>query len=298
MTLLFCHEFGIHALKNDKKFGTGIMKIKFTKMQALGNDFVLFDCTILPVLLSSEQIKFIANRRLGIGCDQVLLLEPSNDSDVNYKIFNADGSSASHCGNGARSVIAYLWNKLNKPQITLKMQNQSITGYKNQDDTISINMGMPNFNPQSLPFNHQEQNNNEYHLDIDGTKINFGICSVGNPHVMIRLNSTHELDNNLEHIAKLLQNSLLFPNSVNVNFYVVINESQIKLLTYERGCGFTEACGTGATATACYAMDKNQVSTNVTVEMLGGKLNIQKDSINQIIMTGDAIHVFDGEICI
>lgn len=276
------------------------MKIKFTKMQALGNDFVLFDCTTSSFKLNSEQIKFIANRKLGIGCDQVLILESSNDHDITYKIFNADGSSASHCGNGARSVIAYLWNKLNKPLITLKMQNQIITGYKNQDGTISINMGNPNFSPESLPFKHIGQSDNEYTIDIDGIIINFGICSVGNSHVIIRLNSVQELDNkkHLELLGRLLQNSSLFPDSVNVNFYVVMNETQIKLITYERGCGFTDACGTGATATACYAIYKSQVQANVIVEMLGGKLNIQMDSKHQITMTGDVTHVFDGEICI
>ena len=274
--------------------------IKFTKMQALGNDFVLFDCTTSPFRLNNEQIKFITNRKLGIGCDQVLVINTSHDTDISYKIFNADGSSANHCANGARSVIAYLWDKLNKAQITLKMQNQTITGSKNQDGTITINMGTPNFTPSSLPFEHKEQTNNEYHLDIDGTKVDFGICSVGNPHVMIRLDSSHKLENkkHLEYLSKLLQNSPLFPSSVNVNFYVVINDSQIKLVTYERGCGFTDACGTGATATACYAMSKNQVSNNVIVEMLGGKLNIHKNNRNQITMTGDATHVFDGEICI
>ena len=288
--------------RSEQGFGTGIIKmnIKFTKMQELGNDFVLFDCTHSPFELNTEQLKFIANRKLGIGCDQILIIEPSIKHDVSYRIFNADGSIASHCGNGARCVIAYLWDKLHKPQITLQMQNQTLKGYKNQGGTISVNMGTPNYSPESLPFIYKQQNNNEYTLDIGGTVINFGICSVGNPHVLIKLNSIQELEDkkHLELLGQLLQNSPHFPNSVNVNFYTIRNESQIQLITYERGCGFTDACGTGATATACYAISKNQTKSDITIQMPGGKLNIQMDDKNQITMTGDATHVFDGEICI
>jgi diaminopimelate epimerase len=275
---------------------------KFTKMQGLGNDFVLFDCITIPFNLNTTQLKFIADRKFGIGCDQILVIEPSIDSnsDFIYRIFNADGSAAGHCGNGARCVIAYLWNKLHKAEFRLAIQKQVISGYKNQDNTISINMGTPKFEPTTLPFIHSQNKNNLYTLNINNTQITFGICFVGNPHVMLKLNSVSELTD-MEHlstIGKLIQNSPLFPEGVNVNFYVVINQKQIKLITYERGCGFTLACGTGATATASYAIARQETKQEVNVMMPGGTLNIMWDGINEIIMTGDAVHVFDGQICI
>lgn len=274
---------------------------KFTKMQGLGNDFVLLDCRETPFDLDIKELQFLADRKFGIGCDQILIIEPAKDdnSDFNYRIFNADGSEAGNCGNGARCVIQYLWDKVGKHEIRLGIQKQIITGHKNPDDTISLNMGTPKFNPEELPFDYQENANNIYTLVFDDIPVQFGICSVGNPHVMIKLTDEAKLDNvaKLTNIAKLLQNSKLFPESVNVNFYVICDQSRIKLLTYERGCGFTLACGTGATATACNAILHNETNQSVNVEMPGGILNITWDGINEIVMSGPAVYVFDGQLC-
>ena len=271
-------------------------------MQGLGNDFVLLDCRGKTFDLTTAELQFLADRKFGVGCDQILVIEDPLDNgyDFIYRIFNADGSEAGHCGNGARCVIQYLWDKVNKSQIVLRIQKQNITGRRNGDGTITVNMGSPAFNPSDLPFLHAITSNNRYELNLDAIKINFGICSVGNPHVLIRLNILQELENDskLSKIGKLLQESALFPESVNVNFYTVISPSQIKLRTYERGCGFTLACGTGATATASYAILQNEVNNNVALEMPGGKLNIAWDGVNEILMTGAAVLVFDGQLCI
>ena len=275
--------------------------LKFTKMQGLGNDFVLLDCRNNSFNLTVAELQFLADRKFGVGCDQILVIETSINptADFIYRIFNADGSEAGHCGNGARCVIEYLWDKINKSKITLQIQKQLIHGHKNPDGSISINMGTPDFAPAALPFLQQQNPDNIYVLHIQGKAISYGICSVGNPHVMVKLSETPDLDNtqHLTFLAQLIQNSSLFPEGVNVNFYVIKNSKTIALRTYERGCGFTFACGTGATATACYAIAQHTVLHNVDVEMPGGKLNIAWDMINEIIMTGPAVSIFTGQLC-
>lgn len=336
--------------------------LSFTKMHGLGNDFIVFDFTgqnystnnshdydqALATVI--KQIPFLADRKIGIGCDQVLFIEYSDTpkADFKYQIFNADGSTAGHCGNGARCVISYLYNhhKINKPSITLSIHDRLITGYKNvmgnntkheetehknTDDcannkgnnnnkVISINMGTPQFNPESLPFLHKLNLDNAYQLHIQNQIISFGIASVGNPHVMVELPDNQALDNTAELIntARCLQNSALFPEGINVNFYVILNRNTIKLRTFERGCGFTLACGTGATATAAFAITKNLVGNlpvggksdknfinifplgmdnhDINVEMQGGSLQLNQNSRGEMIMTGPAIEVFSGQI--
>lgn len=273
-------------------------------MQGLGNDFVLLDCINTSFHLTQQQIRFLADRKFGIGCDQVLVIESANDtaSDFVYRIFNADGTEASHCGNGARCVIKYLYDhqKVAANQIVLKIQKQYIIGQKNLDNTISINMGSPNFSPDSLPFISTEEPNNTYSLDIAGELINFGIASVGNPHVLIQLETSDQLENTLylTNVGQMIQSSELFPEGVNVNFYLIVSNNQIRLRTYERGSGHTLACGTGATATASYAISQHQVNNNVDVMMQGGQLNIFWDLIQEITMTGPAVEVFSGQIYI
>lgn len=298
-------------------------KTTFTKMHGLGNDFVLIDAINTPITLTTEQIKMLADRKYGVGCDQVLLIEAATTNnneqpttsninvikaDFNYRIFNCDGTEVEHCGNGARCVIEYLLNKTARHYydtsnqnniIYLQTKNHIISGYKNNIG-ICISMGNPEFTPTAIPFNHSLNLNNIYNIQIHSKKINFGVVSIGNPHAIIELNNIALFDHRdyLANIAKTLQQSDLFPNSVNVNFFVKHDQNTISLLTYERGVGFTLACGTGATATACYGILQGYLDNNVTVKNPGGKLSIFWDKNNEAILTGPALTVFEGTICL
>lgn len=293
-----------------------MQKINFTKMHGLGNDFVLIDAIKKPVTLTNEQIKTIANRKYGIGCDQVLLIKSvtahnnvlqitTDDiqlakADFNYHIFNCDGTEVEHCGNGARCVIEYLCNKYNKKEtIYLQTKNHIISGTKNSNG-ICISIGKPEFAPETIAFNHTLNSNNIYSIQINNEPINFGVASIGNPHAIIKLDNVVVFDNReyLANIATTLQQSELFTRSVNVNFFVKHDQNTISLLTYERGVGFTLACGTGATATVCYGILQGYLDNDVTVKNPGGELSIFWDKNNEATLTGPAVTVFEGTICL
>lgn len=277
--------------------------MKFTKMHGLGNDFVLIDSIKTMVNLTTEDIKKIANRKYGVGCDQLLLVEKSINpmAQFNYRIFNSDGTEVEHCGNGARCVIEYLYNNnYNTNQnISLQIKDRIISGVKNSHGIV-IGMGKPTFTPESIPFHHLLHKNNLDTIKVNNRTIKFGVVSIGNPHAIIELEDVMLLNNsdNLIHIAKSLQESDMFPNSVNVNFFVKIDNNTISLLTYERGCGFTLACGTGATATACFGIAQNILNENVTVKNPGGELYITWHKDQDATLTGPAVTVFTGEICL
>jgi diaminopimelate epimerase len=277
--------------------------IQFSKMQGLQNDFVIIDNTSYKLTLSNSQIKFICNRKLGIGCDQLLLIEKQANliNHYHYKIFNQDGSSANHCGNGARCVIKYLYLNdstvnLTLP-ITLHTANTIISGSGEFPYTdILVTIGKASFEPADIPFINPKLANNVYTATIDKQAIEFGVVTVGNPHAVVRLDHKQQLDNKeyLKQIAVYLQNSPMFPDSVNVNFYTLINRKQIFLITYERGVGFTEACGTGACAAVAYTINQNLTDNDVLVAVPGGNLSINVDKQQQINMRGEAVEVFNG----
>lgn len=272
-----------------------MLKINFTKMHGLGNDFVIIDARNQQLKLTVEQIKLICDRKLGIGCDQLLIIrnnvENSPDYDYIYQIFNSDGTEVEQCGNGARCCIKYLIDSINlvdssnytfKKQIRLKSMNRIITGYTKTKDIIAVDLGIPEFFP-----------------DAKYGSITYGVVSVGNPHAIIKLNTLDELSDitNLTKIAKSIQKSKDFPNSVNVNFYVMDNDESIHLRTNERGCGFTNACGTGAAATTCYSIKCGLLKSSVVVHMPGGDLTINwTPPDGEIIMSGTATKVFSGSI--
>ncbi|MFN7094407.1 MAG: diaminopimelate epimerase [Burkholderiales bacterium] len=280
-------------------------KIYFNKMHGLGNDFILIDTLAQPLSLTAAQIQFICNRKLGIGADQLLLIEQSSSSkaDYNYRIFNQDGNEVEQCGNGARCAISYLYShySLTHNAIRLQTKNRIIVGSIDSNHHITISMGNPKFAPTDLPFSHPQHLDNQYQMVIAGKLATFGIASVGNPHVIIQLAALEELANSsdLATIAKSIQRSSYFPEGVNVNFYWPQDRNTIYLYTYERGCGFTLACGTGACATVCYGISRQLLTSSVCVKMPGGSLNITWDNTKpdaQILMTGPATQVFQGQI--
>lgn len=276
------------------------MKLRFSKMHGLGNDFVIINNLDKKYDLTPAQIKFISDRKFGIGCDQVLIIDQPTDkiSDFYYRIYNSDGTTAQQCGNGARCFIRYVVEHglTAKKKILLQTMNRIVEGEMLPNGLIVVNMGVPDFEPTHIPLQHTKQ---EHYIQKIGDKeIRFAALSMGNPHAVIYVNNTTELndDENLVIIGRALQESLVFPQSVNVNFVYIETKKQIQLRTYERGCGFTLACGSGACASAAVTIRDKLVNTNrLKVCMPGGELEIIYNQSN-ILMCGNAAHVFAGEI--
>lgn len=293
-------------------------------MHGLGNDFILIDLdllkqhdyAILSTMLNSKYIQFLCDRKLGIGADQLLVIEKlknmhnntnHTELEYNYRIFNADGSEVEHCGNGARCVVKYLFNQnlLHNNIIKLHTKNRIISGSVEFDKRIKISMGKPVFQPQDLDFINSDSlldsKPNNYKFNYQQQTIIFGIVSIGNPHICIQLKTENELNdlNFLAQLAKNIQESGLFLKGINVNFFYLVDRQNIKLQTYERGCGFTLACGTGACATVSHGILNNLLDTKVHVIMSGGELNIKWQNQNQdkeLFMLGDATSVFLGQL--
>lgn len=275
------------------------MKIKFSKMHGLGNDFIILNNLDLSLKLTREVIQKLSDRKFGIGCDQLLVVEPASDglSDFFYRIYNSDGSEAGQCGNGARCFISFLHLQglSNKSKVKLQTNTRVIDGQIINPSVVEVNMGNPDFKPENIPLNLSEASN--YEFKFDNQLIQFSAASMGNPHAVIRIATPEILEDN-EYMAKIgsiFQQSPIFPESVNVNFMFVENERQLRLCTYERGSGLTLACGSGACATAAVAIRDGLVRQKVKVIMPGGELQLSWTDAG-LLMTGEAIHVFDGEI--
>lgn len=278
--------------------------IEFTKMHGLGNDFVVIDNSKLKHIFSAPQIKFICDRKIGIGCDQLLVIEKLHNHETayfEYKIYNQDGSVAKQCGNGARCITKYIANhyRIQSP-ICFKTTTQVITGTIISPTEIAVSMGQPQFLPQEIPFVHEPNEANQYTISKQKFTVTFGVVSVGNPHAVLELKHASELNDMelLQNIAHLIQNSGLFPEGVNVNFFVKLDKQHLRLVTYERGVGFTLACGSGACASACFAIQQAICSNSVVVSSQGGDIKILWAQPNPIIMTGDATTVFSGTIAL
>lgn len=279
-------------------------------MHGLGNDFVLIDSQNNPELyingkvnLTKKELALLANRNYGIGCDQILFIEPASNDKANfdYLIYNQDGSKALYCGNGARCVVSYLANtyQLANP-IILNTHGKISYGSPTETGQITISMGQPDFNPINSGYTAEANQYGNYSFLFGNNLIPFGIVSMGNPHAIIALNSQSQLSETekLTQIAKALQNSKLFTDSVNVSFFFIDKNNAIRLRTYERGAGFTLSCGTGACATAIFAMINKLCDNHILVHTAGGSLQIKWDRGHEVEMTGDATDVFDGIISI
>lgn len=274
------------------------MLIKFTKMHGLGNDFVVIDAVRQHVNLTTNHIKKLADRNLGIGCDQVLLIEPPSDKniDFNYRIFNCDGSEVEQCGNGARCMGRYIADQQlsGKKTVLLQTKNRVMEVTTKAKNLVTANMGEPTFTPEAIPFV-TEQQQKTYSIKIDSQTYEISALSVGNPHAVLRVDDINNAAVN--EIGPLIQAHSHFPESVNVGFMQIIDRHNIKLRVYERGVGETQACGSGACAAAVAAIQQNLVDTSVKLELLGGSLSVEWLGDNQpILMTGPAETVFHGKI--
>jgi diaminopimelate epimerase len=274
------------------------MLLKFTKMHGIGNDFVVIDAINQNVDLSHEQLRFLADRHFGIGCDQILLVESpaSQHTDFRYRIFNSDGGEVQQCGNGARCFVQFVHEKGLTSETRIRVDTLAgvIEIVRQPNGDVTVNMGQPDFTPQALPL--QLSESADYYLvNIEDTPVKFGAVSMGNPHAVICVDNVDNAP--VETWGPTLESHPLFPERVNVGFMQVVDRDRIRLRVYERGAGETLACGTGACAAVVMGIKWGMLNKRVTVELSGGNLLIEWDG-NQspVLMTGPAQTVFDGQI--
>jgi diaminopimelate epimerase len=274
------------------------MWMKFTKMHGLGNDFVVIDAVTQNINLSAAVVRRIADRHLGIGCDQVLIVEPpsSTDIDFNYRIFNSDGSEVEQCGNGARCLARFVRDRKlsGKESIRVKTMNRIIGLSINKDNTISVDMGIPQFEPKDLPFE-AECRSASYEIDLGDQTATIAAISMGNPHAVMFVDDIDSAP--VSTIGSKIEKHYRFPNKVNVGFVEVVNRRHVKLRVHERGSGETRACGSGACAAAVATIQKGLVDSPVTVALTGGNLTINwPGEGHSLMMSGQAITSFHGQI--
>ena len=271
------------------------MLINFSKMHGLGNDFVVIDAINQTVRLSSEQIRNMADRRHGVGFDQLLMVkEAQGDADFRYAIYNADGSEVSQCGNGARCFALFVTQKglTDKSSIRVETNAGEIILSISADNMVQVNMGVPNFQPANIPLAMAEENGT-YEVEIEQQRVTFSALTIGNPHAVVQVADIAAAP--LETVGKILESHAVFPQRANIGFSQIISESEIALRVYERGAGETLACGSGACAAAISAIELGLVKSPVKVTLPGGDLNVTwRGRGNPVMMTGPATFVFDG----
>ena len=273
------------------------MRLKFTKMQGLGNDFVVIDAVNQSVCLSPAQRRLLADRHFGVGCDQILLVEGAvGDADFRYRIYNADGGEVEQCGNGARCFVRYVHDKgmTQKNEIRVETSGGLIIPRLEANGEVSVNMGMPKFEPQQIPFI-AEKRAMTYSIDISGRQVEISAVSLGNPHAVQLVEDVDGAPVITE--GALIESHPSFPKRVNAGYMQVVDRTHIRLRVYERGAGETLACGTGACAAVVIGIERGLLRSTVQVNMRGGELTIRWEGEGQPVwMTGPAVTVFDGEI--
>lgn len=281
------------------------MTLKFTKMHGAGNDFIVIDAINQSVNLTSDLCKQLADRRLGIGADQILLVEKSQTKDVDfrYRIFNSDGSEVEQCGNGARAFVKFVVDKglTDHRQFKVETMAGTIAPKLEEDGRITVDMGAPIFTPNLIPFDAQGLQSRQQHaaalwpLTIGDASVDLCVVSMGNPHA-VQIVSDVETANVLQ-TGPLIENHARFPKRVNAGFMQIVDRHHIRLRVYERGAGETLSCGTGACAAAVSGIQRGVLDSPVKVTTHGGTLSIAWAGDQQpVMMTGPAMNVFEGSI--
>jgi diaminopimelate epimerase len=273
------------------------MVIAFTKMQGLGNDFVVIDAISQKVSLTPQHIRHMADRHFGIGCDQVLIVEkPHGTADFRYRIFNADGGEVEQCGNGARCFVHFVRERglTKKNEITVETAGGIIRPRIESDGRVTVDMGVPRFAPPEIPFI-AETSSLRYELEVNGKPVVIGAVSMGNPHAVMRVDDVRSAP--VAELGPLIENHPRFPKRVNAGFMEIVAPDHIRLRVYERGAGETLACGTGACAAVAVGRRWGLLEETVNVELRGGGLTIRwQGDNNPVWMTGPAVRVFEGRI--
>ena len=275
------------------------MKLKFSKMHGLGNDFVVIDAIRQSVELTPAQIRFLADRHFGIGCDQLLLVEKPSvaDADFRYRIFNADGGEVEQCGNGARCFVRFVHEQglTDKREIRVETACGIILPRLEENGQVTVNMGAPRFSPTEIPFDAEAAS--QYTLEVGTHTVTISALSMGNPHAVQVVTDVDSAP--VAEQGPLIEQHARFPLRVNAGFMQVVDPRHVKLRVYERGAGETLACGTGACAAAVAGIRLGALETPVHVSMRGGTLLIHwSGNNNPVMMTGPAVTVFEGEITI
>lgn len=274
------------------------MRLEFTKMHGLGNDFLMLDLVTQRVRLDEALIRRLSDRHFGVGFDQLLVVEPPHQPDVDfrYRIFNADGSEVSQCGNGARCFARFVRDRRLTRKDTLRVETASgiITLQIDSQGWVTVDMGPPRLEPSAIPFV-ADNVALDYRIEVDGELYQIAAVSMGNPHAVLRVDDVENAP--VKTLGPRLESHPRFPERVNVGFMQVINRQEIKLRVYERGTGETLACGTGACAAAVAAMRWGLVDRDIKVHLPGGPLRIRWSHDNaSVLMTGPTARVFDGTL--
>ncbi|XKM12913.1 diaminopimelate epimerase [Orbaceae bacterium ac157xtp] len=272
--------------------------MNFSKMHGLSNDFMVIDCITQNVHLSTEMIKKLSNRHTGVGFDQLLLVEPpySPENDFHYRIYNADGSEVEMCGNGARCFARFVQLKKLTKKNVLKVSTQKgeIILKVNPDQTVRVNMGIPNFQPNDVPFKAIKEEKTYIIRALERT-ILCGVVSMGNPHCVLQVDDVLTAEVNV--IGPALESHERFPKKANIGFMQIIDRDHINLRVFERGVGETLACGSGACAAVAVGIMQGLLNNKVNVKLPGGELIIEWEGQGtSLFMTGSATHVYDGFI--
>lgn len=274
------------------------MKIPFSKMEGLGNDFMVIDALDQPLRLDTRRVQELADRRTGVGFDQLLLLEAPRDKahTAHYRIYNADGGEVEQCGNGARCVSRLLVEngRARGPELSLESAGRVLIADVSDLDSVRVNMGVPEFEPARVPFEARERALT-YELEVDGRNYEIGVVSMGNPHAILDMP-----DVDIAPVAELgprIERHPRFPKRVNVNFAQWLDRTHVKLRVFERGTGETLACGSGACATTAWGRLAGWLDESVEVALRGGRLVISWPGEGQPMwMRGPANRVYDGTI--
>ena len=275
------------------------MLLRFTKMHGLGNDFMVIDAISQRVRINADLVRQLSDRNFGVGFDQMLLVEPPSDPDMDfrYRIFNADGSEVEHCGNGARCFARFVRDKGLVLRDTIKVQTARGRAVLNivGRDLVEVDMGAPELDPVEVPTTFTEKSMTYSAQLASGEKVEFGAVSMGNPHAVLVVDSIETAP--VERWGPELESHAVFPNRANIGFMEVISKNEVNLRVYERGAGETQACGTGACAAVVSGRLRGLLDSKVTVHLPGGDLEIEwLGEGHPVNMTGPVSSVYEGQI--
>lgn len=267
-------------------------------MHGLGNDFVVIDALTQSVEMTAELARRLGDRHFGVGCDQILLVEPpsTQDVDFNYRIFNADGSEVSQCGNGARCFAKFVRDRrlTGKREIRVRTASGVITLRVGKDQQITVDMGAPIFTPQDIPFLATQQAL-AYTIEVEGQLLDISTLSMGNPHAVLHVDNVNSAP--VATLGPAIESHPSFPQRVNVGFMAINSRKEIDLRVFERGSGETLACGSGACAAVVAGISLGELDETVKVNLRGGTLSIKWcGGSTPVLMTGPATSVFQGRI--
>jgi diaminopimelate epimerase len=272
------------------------MRLTFTKMHGLGNDFMVFEAPTEAAIPSGAALRRLADRHTGVGFDQALVLTPPRTAgtDVFYRIFNSDGSEVEQCANGARCIASLVARKLGRSKVQLESPGGRIAGELHADGSVSLDMGVPNFDPASLPFEASREAD-IYPLRVGEHEVRIGAVSMGNPHAVIQVADVRAAP--VDTLGPAVENHSRFPRRTNVGFMEVVSPEHIRLRVFERGAGETQACGTGACGAVAVGRRLGLLQEKVQVDAPGGSMTVRWAGPGKTLwLTGPAVKVFEGMV--